>query len=129
MARQLDAYEQAHPQRPPVQAAAERPIALAVTEPPVDEAGEPDDSDMVVIEEDLVDHPSDIHKKSIFTVRPGDYRSLFARLRRGDREDRLQPVVYRGRPCPPTSIPATIGRRAACSCRRPPITSGKTSPH
>lgn len=85
MARQLDAYEQAHPQRPPVQAAAERPIALAVTEPPVDEAGEPDDSDMVVIEEDLVDHPSDIHKKSIFTVRPGDYRSLFARLRRGDR--------------------------------------------
>ena len=85
MARQLDAYEQAHPQRPPVQVAAERPIALAVTEPPVDEAGEPDDSDMVVIEEDLVDHPSDIHKKSIFTVRPGDYRSLFARLRRGDK--------------------------------------------
>jgi type II secretory pathway predicted ATPase ExeA len=85
MARQLDAHEQAHPQRPPVQAAAERPIALAVTEPPVDEANDPDDSDMVVIEEDLVDHPSDIHKKSIFTVRPGDYRSLFARLRRGDR--------------------------------------------
>jgi hypothetical protein len=85
MARQLDAYEQPQPQRPPVQVAAERPIALAVTESPVDEAGEPDDSDMVVIEEDLVDHPSDIHKKSIFTVRPGDYRSLFARLRRGDR--------------------------------------------
>ena len=52
---------------------------------PAEAAGEPDDSDMVVIEEDLVDHPSDIHKKSIFTVRPGDYRSLFARLRRGDR--------------------------------------------
>jgi type II secretory pathway predicted ATPase ExeA len=84
MARQLDAFEQAHPQ-PPIQVAAERPIALAVTEPPVDEAGEPDDSDMVVIEEDLVEHPSDIHKKSIFTVRPGDYRSLFARLRRGDK--------------------------------------------
>ncbi len=84
MARQLDAFEQAHPQ-PPIQVAADRPIALAVTEPPVDEAGEPDDSDMVVIEEDLVDHPSDIHKKSIFTVRPGDYRSLFARLRRGDK--------------------------------------------
>ena len=84
MARQLNAFEQAHPQ-PPIQAAAERPIALAVTEPPHDEAGEPDDSDMVVIEEDLVEHPSDIHKKSIFTVRPGDYRSLFARLRRGDK--------------------------------------------
>jgi hypothetical protein len=26
-----------------------------------------------------------VHRKSIFTVRPGDYRSLFARLRRGDR--------------------------------------------
>ncbi len=84
MARQLDAFEQAHPQ-PPIQVAAERPIALAVTEEPVEAAGEPDDSDMVVIEEDLVDHPSDIHKKSIFTVRPGDYRSLFARLRRGDK--------------------------------------------
>ena len=84
MARALDAFEQTHPQ-PPIQVAAERPIALAVTEPPHDEAGEPDDSDMVVIEEDLVEHPSDIHKKSIFTVRPGDYRSLFARLRRGDK--------------------------------------------
>jgi hypothetical protein len=83
MARQLDAFEQTHPQ-PPIPVAAERPIALAVTEP-AEAAGEPDDSDMVVIEEDLVDHPSDIHKKSIFTVRPGDYRSLFARLRRGDR--------------------------------------------
>jgi type II secretory pathway predicted ATPase ExeA len=75
MARQLEAFER--PQSPP-------PIALAVAEPPADVAGEPDDSDMVVIEEDLVDNPSDIHKKSIFTVRPGDYRSLFARLRRGD---------------------------------------------
>lgn len=46
---------------------------------------EPDDSDMVVIEEDILEHPSDVHRKSIFTVRPGDYRSLFARLRRGDR--------------------------------------------
>ncbi|MFO0423966.1 MAG: ExeA family protein [Planctomycetia bacterium] len=80
MARQLDACElpQQQPQPQPS-------IALAVTEPPADEAGDPDDSDMVVIEEDLVEHPADIHKKSIFTVRPGDYRSLFARLRRGDR--------------------------------------------
>lgn len=46
---------------------------------------EPDDSDMVVIEEDILEHPSEVHRKSIFTVRPGDYRSLFARLRRGDR--------------------------------------------
>lgn len=88
MARQLDAFELPQPQ-PPVRLAAaaeaERPIALAVTEPPADVASEPDDSDMVVIEEDLVEHPSDIFKKSIFTVRPGDYRSLFARLRRGDK--------------------------------------------
>ena len=48
-------------------------------------ASEPDDSDMVVIEEDILEHPSEVHRKSIFTVRPGDYRSLFARLRRGDR--------------------------------------------
>jgi hypothetical protein len=48
-------------------------------------ASEPDDSDMVVIEEDILEHPSEVHRKSIFTVRPGDYRSLFARLRRGDK--------------------------------------------
>jgi type II secretory pathway predicted ATPase ExeA len=88
MARQLDACELPQSQ-PPMRVAtaaeAERPIALAVTEPSADVAGEPDDSDMVVIEEDLVEHPADIYKKSIFTVRPGDYRSLFARLRRGDK--------------------------------------------
>jgi len=44
-----------------------------------------DDSDMVVIEEDILEHPSELRGKSIFAVRPGDYRSLFARLRRGDR--------------------------------------------
>jgi len=48
----------------------------------IDEA---DDADMVVIEEDILEHPSEARRKSIFTVRPGDYRSLFARLRRGDR--------------------------------------------
>ena len=42
-----------------------------------------DDADMVVIEDDL--HDADSKPCSIFSVRPGDYRSLFTRLRRGDR--------------------------------------------
>jgi hypothetical protein len=47
------------------------------------EAGaDPDDSDMVVIEEDLGDAPCG--RPAVVAVRPGDYRSLFARLRRGD---------------------------------------------
>ena len=37
-----------------------------------------DDSDMLVVEDDADDAPT------IFTVRPGDYRRLFSRLRRGD---------------------------------------------
>jgi general secretion pathway protein A len=58
-----------------------------VTEPaPVADApaGEIDDTDMVVIEEDLHELPT-AETAAVFTVRPGDYRSLFARLRRGDR--------------------------------------------
>ncbi|MFM8436428.1 MAG: hypothetical protein ACKOBP_14020, partial [Planctomycetia bacterium] len=55
--------------------------AVAVVADPADI----DDSDMVVIEEDILEHPSELRGKSIFAVRPGDYRSLFARLRRGDR--------------------------------------------
>lgn len=43
-----------------------------------------DDSDMVVIEDDEFESPEEL-KRSIFAVRPGDYRQLFARLRRGDR--------------------------------------------
>jgi type II secretory pathway predicted ATPase ExeA len=43
---------------------------------------DPDDSDMVVIEEDLDDAPCG--RPAVVAVRPGDYRSLFARLRRGD---------------------------------------------
>ena len=43
-----------------------------------------DDSDMVVIEEDLEAVPSP-GRPVVAAVRPGDYRSLFARLRRGDR--------------------------------------------
>ena len=55
--------------------------AVAVVAPPADI----DDADMVVIEEDILEHPSELRGKSIFAVRPGDYRSLFARLRRGDK--------------------------------------------
>lgn len=51
---------------------------IAIAEPILD-----DDADMVVIEEDL-DEPA-AAKPAVFTVRPGDYRSLFTRLRRGDR--------------------------------------------
>jgi type II secretory pathway predicted ATPase ExeA len=40
---------------------------------------EVDDSDMLVIEDDADEQPA------VFTVRPGDYRRLFTRLRRGDR--------------------------------------------
>jgi len=45
---------------------------------------EDDDTDMVVIEEDI-DEPAAAERAEVFTVRPGDYRSLFTRLRRGDR--------------------------------------------
>ena len=85
MARQLDACERQVPVRMPEPAAAaasvceREPVMVAAADP-----GEPDDSDMV-IEEDILEHPSEAHRRSIFTVRPGDYRSLFARLRRGDR--------------------------------------------
>lgn len=41
-----------------------------------------DDSDMVVIEEDLAPAGGDA-PKSVFSVRPSDYRSLFTRLKRG----------------------------------------------
>ena len=90
LARQLDAFEQLPPQPVPVagEPATEpvvgAPVAVAV-DADAAVATEPDDADMVVIEEDFLDHPSDRHKKSIFAVRPGDYRSLFARLRRGDK--------------------------------------------
>jgi type II secretory pathway predicted ATPase ExeA len=42
-----------------------------------------DDSDMVVIEEDVLDQPV-VGRRGVSAVRPGDYRRLFARLRRGD---------------------------------------------
>ena len=48
-----------------------------VTPPPADV----DDSDMVVIEEDLLAHSGG--RPAVAAVRLGDYRRLFARLRRG----------------------------------------------
>jgi len=85
MARKLDALEieqeNSHPITTPVaHHSAAYPVAPVVREA----THELDDSDMVVIEEDSFDYPSDI-KRSIFAVRLGDYRGLFARLRRGDR--------------------------------------------
>ncbi len=47
-----------------------------------DASGDPDDADMVVIEEDLAE--AAYRRPAVVAVRPGDYRSLFARLRRGD---------------------------------------------
>ena len=40
-----------------------------------------DDSDMVVIEEDLAT-PDAASQPTVFSVRPSDYRTLFTRLRR-----------------------------------------------
>jgi hypothetical protein len=56
-----------------------------VGEPAGPECGEADieDADMVVIEDDTFDAATG--RSSIFSVSPGDYRSLFTRLRRGDR--------------------------------------------
>ena len=41
-----------------------------------------DDADMVVIEEDLWIPPAEADRR-VIPVRPGDYRRLFARMRRG----------------------------------------------
>ena len=59
--------------------------AATVGEPAGPECGEADieDADMVVIEDDTFDAATG--RSSIFSVSPGDYRSLFTRLRRGDR--------------------------------------------
>lgn len=71
MAKKLDCFER-------------EPAAAVADEPPVADADDAaaDDSDMIVIEEDILDHPS-VGRRGIFAVRPGDYRQLFARLRRG----------------------------------------------
>lgn len=52
---------------------------VAVADSAVEEI---DDSDMVVIEEDLHDAAGDV-SATVFSVRPTDYRNLFIRLRRG----------------------------------------------
>ena len=46
-----------------------------------DEDGDRLDADVIVVEEDLVDDPEEA-ERSVFAVRPADYRRLFARLRR-----------------------------------------------
>ena len=72
MARALEGFE-----RDPV------PAMVAEGAPATREAVPlEDDSDMIVIEEDILEHPS-VGRRGIFAVRPGDYRQLFARLRRG----------------------------------------------
>jgi len=60
--------------------AASAEVAVAAEDEGVNDV---DDADMVVIEDDVQEMADD--RRSIFSVRPGDYRSLFTRLRRGDR--------------------------------------------
>jgi type II secretory pathway predicted ATPase ExeA len=96
LARMLEAFER-EPEPARVAAEAVRPVAPRTAvrntapertafetapETAVAVTGE-DDADMVVIEEDL-DEPAPA-RAGVFAVRPGDYRSLFTRLRRGDR--------------------------------------------
>ena len=52
--------------------------ACAAGEPCSADESDVDDSDMLVIEDDVDEAPS------VFAVQPGDYRRLFTRLRRGD---------------------------------------------
>jgi type II secretory pathway predicted ATPase ExeA len=49
--------------------------------PPYDDEADQLDANVIVVEEDLVEDPSDA-ERSVFAVRPADYRRLFARLRR-----------------------------------------------
>jgi type II secretory pathway predicted ATPase ExeA len=77
LGRQLAACERIEvPALAPATAGGDEPDGTAA-------AADPDDSDMVVIEEDLDQPPA--ARPEVVAVRPGDYRSLFARLRRGDR--------------------------------------------
>ena len=46
-----------------------------------DDEGDQLDANVIVVEEDLVEDPADA-ERSVFAVRPADYRRLFARLRR-----------------------------------------------
>ena len=85
MAQKLDFLEQTlaavvAPQAVGAPVEVPTPAPLSKSEPVI----QTDDSNMVVIEEDFVEHPTDL-KRSIFAVRPGDYCHLFARLRCGER--------------------------------------------
>jgi type II secretory pathway predicted ATPase ExeA len=73
MAKELECFE-----CEPTALAADKTPAVVIS----DAAAGSDDSDMIVIEEDILDHPSG-GRRGIFPVRPGDYRRLFARLRCG----------------------------------------------
>jgi hypothetical protein len=68
----------------PGRADAGRPLQAGVPQPDPPAGGEVeviDDSDMVVIEEDLGGADAG-EQPTVFAVRPSDYRSLFTRLRR-----------------------------------------------
>ena len=62
---------------------AAEPPAAAAAEPTTTNAAHDDDADMVVIIDDADD--AEPIAGRVAAVRPGDYRSLFTRLRRGDR--------------------------------------------
>ena len=71
--------EDHHPAHTPAAQAAEPAVMAAASGNGVE--AEIDDADMVVIEEDVL--PAGGGTPAVFAVRPGDYRSLFTRLRRG----------------------------------------------
>jgi len=68
----------------PVVPAAGADAGLPAPPPTATVEADGDDADMVVIEEDVQGGPPP-GRPLVTAVRPGDYRSLFARLRRGDR--------------------------------------------
>ena len=84
MGRRLSAYERIELPAVATPHVAAAPAA-APTQPPetAHRDSDADDADMVVIEEDLEAFPLP-GRPLVTAVRPGDYRSLFARLRRGD---------------------------------------------
>jgi type II secretory pathway predicted ATPase ExeA len=90
IARLLAEFERAAPEAPEALEAADdddADDAVPAAEPRRPAAREPgrvaDDTDMVVIEEDLAE-PAPEPRPTVFAVRPGDYRNLFTRLRRGE---------------------------------------------
>jgi hypothetical protein len=87
MARQLSACERIElptvaPAATPTADDGAAVVTTAIPQPAA-AAADADDSDMVVIEEDMEPFQTP-GRPVVAAVRPGDYRSLFARLRRGD---------------------------------------------